>query len=96
MELAEARGIKVMYPNKGQPKIQESLVYQAEERFSRARELFKLQSTDNNIVQNALMSQDEISPDEMQREKPSPYRREQYSLLHHYPDYPKRFCEAEG
>lgn len=70
MELREARGIKGMDPNKGQPKIQESRVYQAEERFSRARELFRFKAITGNIVQKALMTLNDITAEEMQGEKP--------------------------
>jgi hypothetical protein len=95
MELAETRGIKGMDLNKGQCKIQKSRVYQAEERFSRARELFRFKAITRNIVQKALMTLDEIPAEEMQGEKPSPFRMDNYSLLHHYLDYLNRFCEGK-
>ena len=95
MELAETRGIKGMDPNKGQCKIQKSRVYQAEERFSRARELFRFKAITRNIVQKALMTLDEISAEQMQGENPSPSRIEKYYLLHHYLDYLNRFCEGK-
>lgn len=84
-----------MDSNKGQCKIQESRVYQAEKRFSRARELLRFKAISENIVQNALMTLDELSAEEMQREKPSPSRIEKYYLLHHYLDYLERLCEGK-
>lgn len=85
-----------MDSNKRQGKIQESRVYQAEERFSSAKKLLRFKAVTKDIVQNALKIINEISAEEMQGEKPSPSRREQYSLLHQYLDYPKRFSERKG
>jgi hypothetical protein len=95
MELAETRGIKGMDSNKGQGKIQESRVYYAEETFTRARELFRFKAITRNIVQSALMKMDDITAEEMQREKPSPSLIEKYYQLQHYLDYLDRFCEGE-
>ncbi|MFQ5842503.1 MAG: hypothetical protein ACE5I8_08710, partial [Thermodesulfobacteriota bacterium] len=71
-----------MDSNKGQYKIQESRVYQAERRFFRARELLRFKAVTKDIVQKALVTLDEISAEEMQGEKPSPSRIEKYYLLH--------------
>ena len=95
MYLGETRGIKGMDSNKGQRKIQEPRVYHAEETFSRARELFRFKAITNNLVQETLMSLEEMSAEEMQRGKPSQSRIEEYYLLHHYLDYLKGFSEGE-
>ncbi len=84
-----------MNSNKGQPKIQESLVYQTEERFSRARKLFRFKAIARNIFQKALMTLDDITAEEMQVEKPPQSQIEKYYLLNHYLDYLKRFSEGK-
>ncbi len=84
-----------MDSNQGHRKIQESRVYHVEERFSRARELFRFKAVTKNMIENALRIINEISAEEVQGENPSPFRREKYSLLHHYLDYLKRFSEGK-
>jgi len=95
MEIAETRRIKAMDSNKGQSETQESRVYQAEKRVSGTRDLFRFKGITRNIVQNVLMTLDEISGEEMQRATPSSSRIEKYYLLHHYLDYLKGFSEGE-
>ena len=95
MELAESRGIKEMDFNKGQCKIQEFRVYQAEERFTTPRELLRFKALTKNIVQKALKILNEISAQEMQGEKLSPSRMEKYVIVHHYLDYLNRFWEEK-
>jgi hypothetical protein len=73
-ELAETRGIKGMDSNKGQGKIQESHVYYAEETLTRARELFRFKAITRNLVKETLMTLEEMSTEEMQREKSSQSR----------------------
>jgi hypothetical protein len=94
MKLAETREIRGMDSSK-QCKIQESRVYQAEERFSSARELLRFKAITKHIVQNALKIIDEVSAEEMQGKNSSPSRIEKYYLLHHYLDYLNRFCEGK-
>lgn len=93
MKLAEAREIRGMDSTK-QCKIQKFTVYQAEERFSRARELLRFKAVTRDIVQNVLKIINEISAEEMKRENSSPSRIDKFYLLHHYLDYLKRFCEG--
>jgi len=93
MKLAETKEIRGMDSNK-QVKIQTSRVYHVETKFSWARELLRFRAVTRNVVQKALMTLDEISAEEMQREKPSPSRMEKYVVLHHYLDYLKRFWEG--
>lgn len=84
-----------MDTSKGYSKVAGSRVYHVEDGFSRARELLRFKAITENIVQNALMTLDELSAEEMQREKPSPSRIEKYYLLHHYLDYLERLCEGK-
>lgn len=84
-----------MDSNKNQPKIQESRVCHAEERFSRASELFRFKAITRNIAQKALMTLDDITAEEMQGEKRPKSRIEKYYLLNHYLSYLKRFCEGK-
>ena len=94
MELAETRETRGMDSDK-QYKIQEFRVYQAEKRFSRARELLRFKSLTTNIVQKALTTLDEMSAEEMQGQNSSPSHMEKYVILHHYLDYLNRFCEEK-
>lgn len=84
-----------MDTNKGHFKVGGSHVYHVEERFSKARELFRFKAVTKDIVQNALKIINEISAEEVQREKPSPSRIENYAILHHYLDYLDRLCEGK-
>ena len=68
MVIPEIRKIKEMGSNKGQREIHESRVYRAEERFFGTKGLFGSKDITRNIVQNALMTLDEISAEEMQKE----------------------------
>jgi hypothetical protein len=64
-EIGETRGMD----SNDQYKIQEPRVYQAEERFSRARELLRFKAVTKDIVQNALKIINGVSAEEMQKER---------------------------
>jgi hypothetical protein len=89
-------GIRGMNSNKAHSSAQETRVYQIEDRIYERRKLLRFKAITGNIVQNALKKLDEICIEEMQGDKPSPSRMEKYSLLHHYLDYLKRFCEGKA
>jgi hypothetical protein len=48
-----------------------------------------------NLTQSALDCLNRISQQEMEKDSPSPTLMEEYSLLHHYLDFIKRFCEGK-
>ncbi len=84
-----------MNANKAHSNAQKTRVYQLEEEIYGRRKLLRFKAVTGNIVQNAIETLDEICVEEMQGDKPSPSRMEKYSLLHHYLDYLKRFCEGK-
>lgn len=84
-----------MDSNKAHSSIQEDRVYQIESRIYERRKLLRFKAITGNIIEKALKTLDEIYVEEMQGDKPSPSRMEKYSLLHHYLDYLKRFCEGK-
>lgn len=84
-----------MNSNKAHSSIQEDRVYQIESRIYERRKLLRFKAITGNIIEKALKTLDEIYVEEMQGDKPSPSRMEKYSLLHHYLDYLKRFCEGK-
>ena len=84
-----------MNSNKAHPSIREDRVYQIESRIYERRKLLRFKAITGNIIEKALKTLDEIYIEEMQGDKPSPSRMEKYSLLHHYLDYLKRFCEGK-
>jgi hypothetical protein len=88
-------GIRGMDFYKAHSSIQETRVYQIEDRIHERRKLLRFKAITGNIVQNALKKLDEICVEEMQGNKPSSSRMEKYFLLHHYLDYLKRFCEGK-
>jgi hypothetical protein len=49
-----------------------------------------------NLTQSALDCLNRISQQEMEKDSPSPTLMEEYSLLHHYPDFIKRLCEGRS
>jgi hypothetical protein len=49
-----------------------------------------------NMTESALDCLNRISQQEMQKDSPSPTLMEEYSLLHHYLDFIKRFCQNKS
>ncbi len=84
-----------MNSNKAHSSIRKDRVYQIESRIYERRKLLRFKAITGNIIEKALKTLDEIYIEEMQGDKPSPSRMEKYSLLHHYLDYLKRFCEGK-
>jgi len=84
-----------MDSDKAHSNVKDRRVYQLEPWIYGRKRLLRFKGVTLNIVENAIKVLDEICAEEMQGESPSPFLLEKYSLLNHYLDYLKRFCEAE-
>lgn len=84
-----------MDSNKAHSGVKETRIYQIEDMISERKKLLRFKGITGNIIEKALKTLDEIYVEEMQVDRPSPSRLEKYSLLHHYLDYLKRFCEGK-